>query len=273
MNLKARLRAIRHVALDLDGTLHQDGVLFDSTLPFLSRLQKLGIGRTFLTNNCSKSTDEYVRFLQARGIEAEAQDVYSSTHATLGYLRKEIPGARRLFVLGTESLAAELASEGFHICREADEPEAVVVGFDTGLVYERLCKAAWWISRGKPFVATHPDLVCPTGRPTVLVDCGAICAALEKATKCAPMAVPGKPSPLMLEGLMARRGVANQELAMVGDRLYTDIAMARAAGVLDVLVLTGEATAEEAAVTAVTLVVADVGELGQQLADARHQPG
>src|SRR5207302_5346002 len=104
------------------------------------------------------------------------------------------------------------------------------VGFDTTLVFSRLCRAAYWIKQGKPFIATHPDLVCPTDYPTVLVDCGSVCAALEKAAGRSPNAVLGKPDPGMIAGILERHNLAPAELAMAGDRLYTDMEMARLAG-------------------------------------------
>jgi NagD protein len=129
---------------------------------------------------------------------------------------------------------------------------------------------AYWIARGLPFIATHPDLVCPTDEPTVLVDCGAICACLTAATGVSPLVL-GKPDPIILLDLCAKHGLMPRQLAMVGDRIYTDMAMAQRAGVIAVLVLSGEATAAEAAAmsTPADLVVADVGELGQRLAAAR----
>ena len=122
------------------------------------------------------------------------------------------------------------------------EPDAVVLGFDRTLTFERICEAAWWISRGKPYLATHPDMICPTNEETVLVDTGAVIAALAKATGRKPDVIPGKPDPRMLDGICKRHGLKRNELAMVGDRLYTDMAMAQRAGALGVLVLTGEAT-------------------------------
>src|SRR5947207_14204068 len=120
------------------------------------------------------------------------------------------------------------------------EPDAVIVGFDQTLTYRRLCRAAWWITRGKPYFATNPDRVCPADESTVLVDCGSICGALETATGRMPTAVLGKPDPAMIEGILHRHSLAPHELAMVGDRLYTDMAMAQKAGAFGVLVLTGE---------------------------------
>jgi NagD protein len=140
-----------------------------------------------------------------------------------------------------------------------------------GLTYDRLCRAAYWINEGKPFIATHPDLVCPTDLATVLVDCGSICAALEKATGRKPMAIPGKPDRLMLDGLIGRHRIGASQLAVVGDRLYTDMAMARASGALGVLVLTGETTADQAAHSPLPdLVVKDLHELGRLLSQAKR---
>jgi NagD protein len=145
-----------------------------------------------------------------------------------------------------------------------------VVGFDTTLTYERLCRAAYWITAGLPFVATHPNLICPTDEPIVLVDCGAICACLTAATGRRPVVL-GKPDPSVLLDLCRRLGLEGGEVAMVGDRLYTDMVMAQKAGVLSVLVLSGEATAEEAVILSrpPDLIVADVGEFGEWLERSR----
>ena len=111
-----------------------------------------------------------------------------------------------------------------------DDPGAVVVGFDTSLTFERLCRAAYWIGRGRPFIATHPDLICPTDEPTVLVDCGAVCACLTAATGRAPLVL-GKPDPSMILDLCGRLGLERDRVVMVGDRVYTDVVMAQRAGV------------------------------------------
>jgi HAD superfamily hydrolase (TIGR01450 family) len=145
------------------------------------------------------------------------------------------------------------------------------VGFDTSLAFDRLCRAAYWIKRGKLFLATHPDKICPTDQPTVLVDCGSICAALEQATGRKPDVVLGKPDPSMLSGILERHKLRAEELAMVGDRLYTDMAMARRAGALGVLVLTGETTAAETMENdpRADLVVSDLAAFGALLGRSR----
>lgn len=268
-----RLARLRHVALDMDGTIYTGGTLLKTTLPFLARLTELGIGYTFLTNNPTKSVADYLAHLQRLGIPAKHDQLYTSTEATIEHLRERWPQVRRLFALGTPSMCEEFTRAGFSLAADSpdDEPDAVLVGFDLTLTYSRLCRAAWWIKRGKPFVATNPDRVCPTDQPTVLVDCGSICAALEQATGRKPDAVLGKPDPRMLRGILLRHALQPEQLAMVGDRLYTDIAMAQRASVLSVLVLTGETTAAEAArhQPPPDLVVADVAELGEKLSAAR----
>ena len=152
--LDARLKRIRHVALDMDGTIYSGGTLFPFTLPFLALLRELEIGHTFLTNNSSKSTRDYLAHLARFGITADEDEIYTSTQATLCCLRREYPQVRRLFVLGTPSLRAEIAEAGFAVAEDdpGDEPDAVIVGFDTSLVFSRLCRAAHWIHQGKPFI-------------------------------------------------------------------------------------------------------------------------
>jgi HAD superfamily hydrolase (TIGR01450 family) len=274
-NKPLSLRDIRHVALDMDGTIYRGHTLFEFTPPFLRLLNKLGIGYTFLTNNPSRSVADYLAHLAELGVIAAREQLYTSTEATIQYLHEHWPKLKDLFVLGTESMCDEFVSRGFTLLPDYPqaEPDAVVVGFDTTLTYSRLCRAAWWISRGKPFFATNPDRVCPTDQPTVLVDCGSICAALEAATGRKPAAVLGKPDPAMLAAILHRHSLDPRNLAMVGDRLYTDIAMAQRTGAFGVLVLTGETSAEAAAdhSPAPDLIVKDLAEFGEKIRRA-HAP-
>jgi HAD superfamily hydrolase (TIGR01450 family) len=275
--MNRRLRDIRHVALDMDGTIYRGGTLFESTRPFLALLDRLGIGHTFLTNNSSRSAKHYLAHLRKIGIAATADQLYTSTQATIEHLRHQMPAVLRLFILGTASMTRELETAGFKPTTDSanDEPDGVLVGFDTGLTFRRLCRSAYWISKGKPYLATHPDRVCPTDQPTILVDCGAICAALKEATGRAPDVVLGKPHPSMLRGILRRHLLAPEQLAMVGDRLYTDMAMARRAGAFGVLVLTGETAAAGGAKLspAPDLVLSGLAEFGERLEAARRQRG
>jgi HAD superfamily hydrolase (TIGR01450 family) len=275
VSLSDRLKKLRHVALDMDGTIYRGGTLFPFTNPFLDLLQRLGISYSFLTNNSSKSVAEYVARLRKMGVLAEPQQIYISTQATLEYLQAEHPEVRRLFLLGANGMAGEIRAAGYQLTEDnaTDEPDAVLVGFDLDLQFSRLCRAAYWIKQGKLFVASHPDRVCPTDEPTVIVDCGAVCAALESATGRAPDAIPGKPDPRMLLGLARRLRLEPSELAMVGDRIYTDIEMARRAGALGVLVLSGEATAADVATLKCPpdFVAPDLEAFGERLKVAREE--
>lgn len=270
----------------MDGTIYKGGTLFDFTPAFFARLDALGVGYTLLTNNSSKSIPDYLAHLRRMGIEASADQLYTSGLATIDYLKSAFPSARRVFVLGTPSLREEFRRAGFDVMAGDEtsdshcdstgggvsEPEIVVVGFDTALDYPRLCKAAYWIEAGKPFIATHPDRICPTDRATVLVDCGAVCACLESATGRAPDTVLGKPDPRMLDGILKRHGLRADQLAMAGDRIYTDVAMGRRTGALAVLVLTGEATREDAARSTEPpdLIVKSLKEFGELLSQAKE---
>ena len=262
-------------------------------------IRELGIGYTFLTNNPSKSSEDYLHHLRAFGLHATADQLYTSAQATIAHLRALRPAPQRLFILGTPSMCGEFTAAGFELVETSESdlphatrnpqpaapptpqstihnpqsqvPDAVVIGFDTTLTYPRLCRAAWWIKQGKPFIATNPDRVCPTDQPTVLVDCGSICAMLTTATDRKPDAVMGKPDPTMLRGILERHNLQPAQLAMVGDRLYTDMEMARRAGALGVLVLTGETTAPEAAASDIpSLVVKDLAELAEVLRSANN---
>ena len=246
--LMERLRHIRHVALDMDGTIYMGMSLFPYTQAFLRGLREQGIGYSFLTNNPSKCIDDYLHKLAKLGIEATRDEMYTTALATIDYIKARYPAARRLFLLGTPSMISEFEAAGFESCADSadDVPDVIVAAFDMTLQYDRLCRAAWWVKQGVPYIATNPDRVCPTDLPTVLVDCGSICACIEHATGRRPDITLGKPDPNMLSGILARHGLQPSEIVMVGDRIYTDVQMAHNAGAMGVLVLSGETTLDVA---------------------------
>lgn len=281
---KIDLSRIRHIAFDMDGTIYRGGTLFPFTISVFKQLESLGIGYTWLTNNSSVSAKDYLSKIVRLGLPGTAENIYTSSLATVDYLKKNFPDVRRIFLLGTKSLHEELVSFGYELIDDSNcvanrpdsledrpnEPDLVLVAFDTALEYSRLCRCVYWIQQGKPYLATHPDLVCPTDLPTVLVDCGAICALIESITGRRPQAVPGKPDPAMLTGLMNRYDLKPDEIMMVGDRLYTDLEMARRADVTGVLVLTGEATLEDLEKSDLTpeLVLENIAVLAELLKQA-----
>lgn len=264
-----RIRRIKHVALDMDGTIYNGSTLFPFTIAFLDKMKELGIGYSFLTNNPSRSTNDYLQHLSDMGITATEEEFYTSAQATIDYLRVHHPECKRLFLLGTPSMIKEFEEAGFESAADDanDEPDAVVVSFDMSLVYSRLCRAAWWINQKKLYIATNPDRVCPTDKPLVLVDCGSICSSLEYATGRQPDVIIGKPDPRMLDGIMERHGLQSDQVAMVGDRIYTDILMAQKAKALGVLVLSGETTYETAisAHPNPDLILRDLAEFQQMI--------
>ena len=273
--LQERLGRIRHVALDMDGTIYMGMTLFDYTRPFLQHLRELGITYSFLTNNPSTSIADYLHKLEGMGITATEEEMYTTALATIDYIRSHYPEARRLYLLGTPSMIGEFERAGFEATTDSadDRPDVVVVAFDKTLEYSRLCRAAWWVQQGLPYIATNPDRVCPTDQPTVLVDCGSICKCIEHATGRQPDIVLGKPDPNMLTGVQSRYGVRPDEVAMVGDRIYTDIEMAHNAGAFGVLVLSGETTLEIAdeAPRQPDLIADSIEVLGELLVQSREK--
>ena len=269
------LSRIKHVALDMDGTIYLSNTRFPFTLDFLAGLREMGITYSFLTNNPSKSLADYMAKLQKMEIPCTEEQMYTTTIAMIDYIHAEFPSAHRLFLLGTPSMISQFEDAGFVSCTDSpdDVPDIVVAAFDMTLQYSRLCRAAWWVKQGLPYLATNPDRVCPTDQPTVLVDCGSICKCIEHATGRKPDVVLGKPDPQMLAGIERRLGLEPSQIAMVGDRLYTDIAMARNAGAVGVLVLSGESTLEDVASAPAgskpDLVCENVLEFGRLLRVAR----
>ena len=283
--LKAKLSKIKHLALDMDGTIYLGSQLFPFTIDFLDSMDKAGVGHSFLTNNPTKSVADYLHKLEGMGIKATEDNMYTTSLAAIDYIKKTHPEAKRLFMLGTPSMVSQFEKAGFEACADDpdDVPDVLVVAFDTTLVYPRLCRAAWWASQGIPYVATNPDRVCPTDQRVVLVDCGSLQKCIEHATGRRPDIVLGKPDPTMLLGICHRHGLQPDEIAMVGDRIYTDTAMAHNAGAFGVLTLSGEtrletalAVAEDAAVNLhpeffpPDLIIRDVAELADLLEFVRR---
>ncbi len=270
--LMEKLRKLKHFALDMDGTIYLGTTLFPFTKAFLGGVKEMGLRYSFLTNNPSASLDDYLAKLAKLGVEAVRDEMYTTSIATIDYIKTHYPTAKRLFLLGTPSMVSEFEKAGFVSAENSAEdiPDVVVVAFDKTLQYDRLCRAAWWISQGVPYIATNPDRVCPTDQKVVLVDCGSICECLAHATGRRPDITLGKPDPNMLSGILTRFGYEADEVAMVGDRIYTDIEMAHNAGAFGVLVLSGETTLEvcDAAPKQPHLVCDSIEVLGELVKEA-----
>ena len=256
--MAGELKKIKQVFLDMDGTIYHGGRLYPTTIPFLNFLKSNGIGYRFLSNNSSFSTAEYVKKLDKLGITATEDEFYISTDYAIDYLKANLPNARRLFVLGMKSIYSTFEKAGYEVVDE--NPDAVIVAFDRELVYERLCRAAYFIKKGVPSFATHPDVFCPTDLETVLVDCGAFIACLETATGC-KLTVLGKPDPGFLRAAAARCGVQPEETLMAGDRLSTDIRLGINAGAMTCRLVGPGADLTEVPGVFPDYTVNDLGEL------------
>lgn len=244
-DLKA-LKNVKYFLLDMDGTIYLDTTLFDGTLDFLDVLKKQGKRAIYITNNSSKDTVEYVKKLHRIGIEATHDDFCTSAQALVYNLNKAKPGAR-IYLLGTPPLADYLRRSGFELIDDYYEepekrPDYVVLGFDMTLTYEKLRIACDYLTDGVAYWATHPDMVCPMRPGHSVPDAGAMMLLIEGATGRRPDFVAGKPNPCMIQMVIDKYGLLPCEVAVVGDRLNTDILSAINAGVISVCVLTGETT-------------------------------
>ena len=237
------LRSKKLYLFDMDGTLYLGNRLYDFTLELLSALRATGRQYLFMTNNSSKSVEDYVAKLGKLGIEATREDFMTSSQATAYYLHKHHEG-QKLYVCGTESLKAELRREGFTVTANIDEVECIVMGFDTELTFQKLHDVSYLLLTRPdlPYIATNPDYVCPTEFGSV-PDCGSVCDMIYNATKKRPVVI-GKPSPLMPQLAMEKLGISKEETCVVGDRIYTDVKSGLNAGITGILVLSGETTRE-----------------------------
>ena len=228
---------------DMDGTIYNENTLFDGTLELLQNIVDSGGRYVFITNNSSKSLQDYVKKVNFLGIKANDDNFFTSVQATALFLKDKFPNAK-VYCQGTKSMVRELISSQITITEDAeDDAELVLVGFDTELTSEKLKKTCILLERGLPFVATNCDLRCPVSSGYI-PDCGSICQMLENTTGRKPFFI-GKPKPTMVEYVMKKFGCSKKDTVVVGDRLYTDIATGNNAGVVSVCVLTGEANLNE----------------------------
>ena len=244
---KNRLKQKRLFLLDMDGTLYLDDRLFDGAAEFLADIKKSGGRYVFLTNNSSRGVESYIEKMIRLGVTAEAEDFITSVDALIYRLRKEYGQdalTRKMYIMGTESFKSQMRAEGFNIADILeDDIKTLVIGFDRELTFSKLEDACVLLGRGVDYFATNPDWVCPTEYGYV-PDCGSFAFMLEKATGRKPEFV-GKPEPQMAYLAMERFGFSGEQTLLAGDRLYTDIACGKNAGVDTAFVLSGEGTLKD----------------------------
>ncbi len=236
------LKKSRLFLLDMDGTIYLDNRLFEGVTDFLAHVKAIGGRYLFLTNNSSKSVTKYIEKLASLGIETTADDFLTSTDATIVYLK--LKNYKKIYAFGTASFKEQLKSANLPITDILeDDVDCLLLGFDTELSFKKLEDACILLNRNVDFVATNPDLVCPTWFGSV-PDCGSVSEMLFNATKRRPKFI-GKPHPEMALLAMERTGFKKEETALIGDRLYTDIACGINADITSVFVLSGEGTLDD----------------------------
>lgn len=237
-----KLKNKRLFLLDMDGTIYLGNDLFDGTLDFLEYVKKIGGRYIFLTNNSSKSVDKYIEKLASLGIDADVNDFFTSTNATIMYFEKH--PYKKIYALGTQSFKDQLKIAGLNITdRLEDDIDCLCMGFDTELTFQKLEDACILLGRDIDYIATNPDWVCPTSYGYV-PDCGSVSEMLYNATKRRPYFI-GKPRPDIALLAMNKTGYSANETAIIGDRLYTDIACGVNAGISTIFVLSGEGTMDD----------------------------
>ena len=230
--------------LDMDGTIYLDEDLFDGTMDFLEYVKRIGGRYIFLTNNSSKSVDKYIEKLGKLGIATTEEDFLTSTNATVLYLEKK--QYHKIYAFGTTSFKEQLKDAGLPITDKLEEDiDCLCMGFDTELTFQKLEDACILLNKGVDYIATNPDWVCPTWYGYV-PDCGSVSQMLFNATKRKPIFI-GKPEPTMALLAMEKTGFKPEETAVMGDRLYTDIACGVNAGISSIFVLSGEGTMDDVA--------------------------
>jgi len=258
--------------LDLDGTIYLEESLLPGAAEFLAYVREMGGAYRFLTNNSSRGVDAGLEKMHRLGIPARREEFLTAVEATIHYLKKHRSPEDVYYAVGTESFCRQIAEAGFAV-RQTPEADVTVllVSFDTTLTYQKVEDACRLLARGVDYLATNPDLACPTLFGFV-PDCGAICQLIENATGRKPLFI-GKPDPTMIQLAWEQTGYGAAETLMVGDRLYTDIACGVNAGTDTALVLTGEATREDAArsETPPTAIFQDMAELLERLKDEKEK--
>ncbi len=238
---RKRLQKIKAFALDQDGTTYLENQPFPWTVEFLEGLRERGLNYLFLSNNSSKSTAEHVEKLASLGIEVSEEQILHSGRTTLEFLKGR-PGWEKIFLLAVPGVEAEFEAAGFDV--RSDEPNYVVLAYDLTFNFEKLEKACRFIHKGVPFIATHEDATWMVGPGEFLPDVGALAAAITAATGVEARFL-GKPEKETVEAFLRRLGARRDEVAIVGDRLDTDIRMGWENGILTFLVLSGKTNAEE----------------------------
>lgn len=227
------------VLLDMDGTVYLGDNPIEGAADFIQRLNDAEIPYAFITNNSSNTCNFYFQRLKRLGFPVEENSIITSAVAAVEFITKRRKGSK-VYALASPEVEKEMISRGLNITDK--NPDIVLLTFDRTLTYEKLNKAYHFISDGAEFIATHPDIFCPTEKGYD-VDIGPFITLLESLTDTNAEII-GKPMPLMLEMASDLLRIDSDKAVMIGDRMYTDIKMAEDANIRSILVLSGETSKE-----------------------------
>lgn len=240
------LRDKKCFIFDIDGTVAWGTRPIPEAVAFILRLRETGRRVIFYTNNPNRSHTEAADYLNGMGFETTPDEIVSSEDVSFSYLREHYPNGK-IFLVGVPEMEKHFIDAGFDVVgMDAERADVVLVGFDQTLTYAKITKAIRLILGGAVLLGTHPDRITPSTDGMVL-DCGSICAMLTNATGVETTYL-GKPTALGLPMLERVTGLCAEQMCMVGDRLYTDVAFGNNAGMTSLLVLTGGTSLEEAMV-------------------------
>lgn len=263
MNKHDLLTQVRCFLLDMDGTFYLGEQLLEGAIQFIDYLHQQGCDYLFLTNNSSKDSRQYVEKFARLGLPVSRDKIMTSGEATAMHVLRQKPGAQ-VYVVGTEALENEFRTRGFVLTDEM--PEFAILGFDTTMTYDKMWKLCDLVRAGVHYIATHPDYNCPT-ETGFMPDIGAMIAFVKASTGREPDLIVGKPNSLLVEYAAERTGIPVSAMCMIGDRLYTDIALGAATGIPTILVLSGETRAHEITESPFqpTYIFQDIQQVGDYL--------
>lgn len=223
--------------IDLDGTVYLDDEPIFGVRETLEKLRARNKKLVFLTNNSSKTPEEYEKKLLKMGLFVPESDaVFTSAMATISLLKRSFRG-KKVHLLATDAVKRQFEEEGVTLSEE--NPDVCVLAYDTTLTFEKMKKFNENLVKGAYFIATHPDDVCPT-KDIPMPDVGSFLALFARSSSRVPDCICGKPHAMLAECVASTFGVKSAHTCMVGDRAYTDIRFANANGMKSILVLSGE---------------------------------
>ena len=238
--MKEYLQNKKLFVLDMDGTFYLDGKPFEGSLEFLKKVRESGRDYLFFTNNSSTSTEKYVEKLRGIGLDVSTEDIATSADVMIDFLKRKRPG-KTVYLCATRETYTQFEQAGIPLTEE--QPDLVVLTFDKEITYHKIERMCTFIRQGAEYLCTHPDENCPTATG-LIPDCGSFVAMIAVSTGGAYPQYVGKPYRETIDMIKYKKGVCEQEIVFVGDRLETDIAIGARHGVSSALVLTGVTTKE-----------------------------